>query len=99
LFLRRPPGLGRHRRRHRHALVGHRLRDLDHPSTLRQFCLARLEEHLGEIKERKAACRKVECGRHRLAGSTYCVEHLIAEHFGRHLARLGNPDETPPPHK
>ncbi|MBN2577064.1 MAG: hypothetical protein JXP73_21050 [Deltaproteobacteria bacterium] len=75
------------------------MRDLDHPSTLRQYCLARLEERLGEIRERKAACRKVNCTRHRLAGSTYCLEHLIAEQFGRHLARLGGSDETPPPEK
>lgn len=74
-----------------------KLRDLDHPSTLRPYCLARLEERLGELKERKALCRRVDCGRNRLAGSTYCVEHLIAEHFGRHLARLGSPDGTPPP--
>jgi hypothetical protein len=76
-----------------------KLRELDHPSTLRQYCLARLEERLGEIKERKAACRKVDCARHRLAGSTYCLEHLIAEQFGRHLARLGGSDVTPPPVK
>lgn len=76
-----------------------KLRDLDHPSTLRPYCLARLEEHLGEIKERKAACRKVDCARHRLAGSTYCLEHLIAEQFGRHLARLGSLEGTPPPRK
>ena len=74
-----------------------RLRDLDHPSTLRPYCLARLEEQLGELKERKTACRKVDCGRHRLAGTTYCLEHLIAEQFGRHLARLGSPDGTPRP--
>jgi hypothetical protein len=76
-----------------------RLRDLDHPSTLRQYCLARLEERLGEIKERKATCRKLDCPRKRLAGSTYCLEHLIAEHFGRHLARLGTVSDTPPPRK
>lgn len=61
---------------------------------MRPYCLARLEEHLGEIKEMKATCRKVNCGRKRLAGSTYCIEHLIAEQFGRHLARLGSPDDT-----
>ena len=76
-----------------------KLRELDHPGTLRQYCLARLEEHFGELKERKAACRKVDCGRNRLAGSTYCLEHLIAEQFGRHLARLGDSEVTPLPRK
>jgi hypothetical protein len=75
-------------------LTARKLRDLDHPATMRPYCLARLEEHLGEIKEMKATCRKVNCGRKRLAGSTYCIEHLIAEQFGRHLARLGSPDDT-----
>jgi len=71
-----------------------RLKDLDYPGTMRQYCLARLEERLGELKERKSLCRKVNCKRNRLAGTTYCVEHLIAEHFGRHLARLGNAGDT-----
>ena len=74
-----------------------RLRDLDHPSTLRPYCLAKLEEQLGELTERKAICRRVDCDRNRLAGSTYCLEHLIAEQFGRHLARLVTPDATPRP--
>jgi hypothetical protein len=77
-------------------MAARKLRDIDHPTTLRPYCLARLEDHLGEIKERKAPCRKVECRRHRLAGSTYCLEHLIAEQFGRHLARL-SVDVTPAP--
>ena len=76
-----------------------KLRDIDHPATLRSFCMTRIEEQLGEIKERKASCRKVNCKRNRLAGSTYCIEHLIAEKFGRHLARLVAPDETPAPQK
>jgi hypothetical protein len=66
-----------------------KLRELDHPSTMRAYCLARLEEQLGEIKERKANCRKVDCARHRVAGTTYCLEHLIAERFGKQLAKLG----------
>ena len=74
-----------------------KLRDIDHPATLRPYCLARLEEHLGEIKERKETCLKVNCRRKRLAGSTYCVEHLIAQQFGRHLARLDGPEDTPTP--
>ncbi len=72
-----------------------KLRELDYPTTMRAYCLARLEDHLGEIKERKAPCRKLDCGRHRLAGSTYCLEHLIAEQFGRHLARLGSDVASP----
>jgi hypothetical protein len=74
-----------------------KLRDIDHPSTLRAYCLAKLEEQLGEVKERKASCRKVNCGRNRIAGTTYCLEHLIAERFGRHLARLSTTDEAPTP--
>ena len=74
-----------------------KLRELDHAGTMRQYCLARLEEHLGEIKESKASCRKVNCDRRRLAGSTYCVEHLIAEQFGRYLAHLDEATPTPTP--
>ena len=68
-----------------------RLRDIDRASTLRAYCLARLEEHLGELKERKLECRKVGCARKRLSVANYCVEHLIAERFGRHLAKLDAP--------
>jgi hypothetical protein len=71
-----------------------KLRDIDHPATLRAYCVAKIEEQLGEIKERKASCRKVNCTRNRLAGTTYCLEHLIAEKFGRHLARLIAADES-----
>lgn len=72
-----------------------RLRDIDHPVTLRSYCLAKLEEQLGEVKERRASCRKVNCSGGRIAGTTYCLEHLIAERFGRHLARLNASDEKP----
>src|SRR4030095_10434225 len=65
-----------------------RLRDIDRTATLRAYCLARIEEHLGELKEEKRACKKVECERKRLAGTPYCIEHLIAQRFGRHLANL-----------
>jgi hypothetical protein len=65
-----------------------RLRDIDRASTLRAYCLARLEEHLGPLRERKLECRKAGCDRKRLDGANYCVEHLIAERFGRHLSRL-----------
>ena len=65
-----------------------RLREIDRASTLRAYCLARLEEHFGTLRERKISCRKVGCERKRLAGTNYCVEHLIAERFGRHLAKL-----------
>jgi hypothetical protein len=71
-----------------------RLRDIDRAATLRAYCLARLEEHLGPLKERKLECRKVGCVRKRLDGSSYCVEHLIADRFGRHLAKL---DAVPRP--
>lgn len=65
-----------------------RLRDIDRPSTLRGFCLSRLEEHLGALDETGASCRKVGCEGKRIAATRYCVEHNIAELFGRHLARL-----------
>ncbi len=73
-----------------------RLRDLDRAATMRPYCLARLEDQLGALKEHKAACRKVNCTRHRVGGSTYCIEHLIAERFGKELARLGDPHPSPP---
>ena len=65
-----------------------RLRDVDRAATLRGFCLARLEDHLGSLEERNARCRKAGCGRKRVASTGYCVEHLIADRFGRHLAKL-----------
>jgi hypothetical protein len=65
-----------------------KLRDVDRAATLRKYCLARLEEHLGELKEQKVPCKKVDCERRRLRGSSYCLEHLIAQRFGRHLAML-----------
>jgi len=65
-----------------------KLRELNHATTMRPYCLARLEEQLGELKERKASCCKVNCTRRRLAGTNYCLEHLIAERFGRQLALL-----------
>ena len=68
-----------------------RLRDIDRAATLRAYCLARLEEHFGELRERKLDCRKVGCERKRLSVASYCVEHLIAERFGRHLAKLDAP--------
>lgn len=65
-----------------------RLKDIDRAATLRSYCLARLEEHFGPLRERKLDCRKAGCARKRLEGANYCVEHVIADRFGRHLARL-----------
>ncbi len=65
-----------------------RLRDIDRATTLRGYCLARLEEHFGELKEQKAPCKKADCGRKRLENTTYCIEHVIAQRLGRHLAHL-----------
>jgi len=65
-----------------------RLREIDRAATLRKYCLARLEEHLGELKEQKLPCKKVECEGRRLNGSSYCLEHTIAQRFGRQLAML-----------
>jgi hypothetical protein len=66
-----------------------RLRDIDRADTLRRYCLARLEEHLGELREQKVPCKKIDCERRRLHGASYCLEHLIAQRFGRQLAKLG----------
>lgn len=65
-----------------------RLKDIDRVETLRGYCLARLEEHLGSLKEQKAACIKVGCERRKVVNTSYCIEHLIARRFGRHLSRL-----------
>lgn len=65
-----------------------RLRDLDRAATMRGYCLARLEEHYGPLNEKKVNCRKVGCERNRVAQTGYCLEHLIAERFGRHLSKL-----------
>lgn len=65
-----------------------RLREIDRAATLRAYCLSRLEDFYGELRERKISCRKVACDRRRLAGTNYCLEHLIAERFGRHLSKL-----------
>jgi hypothetical protein len=70
-----------------------RLREVDRAATLRKYCLSRLEEHLGALKEQKAPCKKIECEGRRIQGAQYCLEHLIAQRFGRHLALLGNDNE------
>ncbi len=70
-----------------------KLKEIDRAATLRAYCLARIEEHLGELKEQKAPCKKTECERRRLTGSNYCLEHLIAQRFGRQLAMFER--ETP----
>jgi hypothetical protein len=74
----------------RHA---RRLREVDRASTLRGYCLARLEEHYGTLREVKPSCRKVGCEGRRVGGTPYCIEHLIADRFGRHLARLASEDD------
>jgi hypothetical protein len=65
-----------------------RLKDIDRMATLRPYCLARLEEHLGELREEKRPCKKVDCENKRLMGAAYCLEHLIAQRFGRQLSKL-----------
>ena len=72
-----------------------RLREVDRAATLRKYCLARLEEHMGKLKEQKVACKKVGCERRRLQGSQYCLEHVIAQRFGRQLSLLDqDPSKT-----
>src|ERR1700760_1214676 len=46
-----------------------RLREVDRAATLRGFCLARLEDHLGKLEEKSARCRKVGCGRKRIGAT------------------------------
>ena len=65
-----------------------RLRDVNRIETLRPYCLARLEEHFGELKEEKRLCKKVDCERRRIRDTAYCLEHHIAQRFGRQLSRL-----------
>jgi hypothetical protein len=72
-----------------------RLKEIDRAATLRAYCLARLEEHLGPLRERKLTCRKVGCERKRLEGANHCLEHVIADRFGRHLARLDGATKAP----
>jgi len=71
-----------------------RLRDLDRVATLRPYCLARLEDHYGTLDERNSPCRKVGCAGKRIGPTRYCLEHLIAERFGRQLARLETASST-----
>lgn len=71
-----------------------KLKELDRVKTFRTYFLSKLEEHFGPLQEQKNSCRKVRCERKRILGTGYCLEHLIAERFGRSFATLGNPDET-----
>lgn len=75
-----------------------RLRDIDRIETIRGYCVARLAEHLGEIKEDKAKCAKVTCDRRQVRGTNLCIEHLIAQRFGRQYSRLDrNRTQSIPP--
>jgi hypothetical protein len=65
-----------------------RLRELDRIETLRPYCLTRLEEHLGPLKEEKRPCKKLDCERRRIRDTGYCLEHHVAQRFGRQLSRL-----------
>ena len=56
-------------------------------ATLRAYCLARLEEHLGRCASGSSTAARPAASA--TAGrANYCLEHLIADRFGRHLARL-----------
>lgn len=65
-----------------------RLREIDQVETIRGYCITRLAEHLGEVKEEKTKCPKVTCDRRRIRGANLCLEHLIAHRFGRQFSRL-----------
>lgn len=69
------------------------LREIDRAETLRGYILARIEEHLGEIKEDKKRCAKQGCTRKCVRRSHFCLEHLIAERYGRQLSRIGRDDD------
>ena len=71
------------------AATARRLRDIDRAATLRAYCLARLEEHFGRAARAKDRLPQGRLRRRkRINGTNYCIEHLIAERFGRHLAKL-----------
>jgi len=70
-----------------------KLREIDRAETLRGYMLARIEEHVGALKEEKQRCVKQNCQRKRIVGTKYCLEHLIAQRFGRQLSRLSRHDE------
>lgn len=70
-----------------------RLRDVDRIETLRPYCLARLEEHIGALKEEKRPCKKLGCELRRIRDTAYCLEHHIAQRFGRQLSRLERKDQ------
>jgi hypothetical protein len=69
-----------------------RLRDVNRIETIRPYCLARLEEHIGALKEEKRLCKKVDCEHRRIRDTAYCLEHHIALRFGRQLSRLERKD-------
>ncbi|HEY0713170.1 MAG TPA: hypothetical protein VGF45_10880 [Polyangia bacterium] len=71
-----------------------RLRDVDRIETLRPYCLARLEEHLGPLKDEKRPCKKLGCEFRRIRDTAYCLEHHIAQRFGRQLSRLDRKDPS-----
>ena len=73
-----------------------RLRDIDRAATLRAYCLARLEEHFGQLQGAQARLPQGRLHAQAPDGTNYCVEHLIAERFGRHLAKLDAAVEPAP---
>jgi hypothetical protein len=71
-----------------------RLRDVNRIETLRPYCLTRLEEHIGALKEEKRPCKKLGCEARRIRETAYCLEHHIAQRFGRQLSRLERKDSS-----
>ena len=74
-----------------------KLRDLDHASTMRQYCLARLAEHLGGDQGKQGQLPKGQ-----LRPEASGRKHLLrrAPHrreFGRYLAHLDEATPTPAP--
>lgn len=65
-----------------------KLRDMDRAATLRPYFLHALSEHMGDLKEERAPCSKPGCDRRKLLSGTMCLEHTIAERFGRQMAFL-----------
>ena len=58
-----------------HPAESRRLKDVNRMETLRPYCLARLEEHLGQLREEKRPCKKMGCEGKRLMGTSYCLKH------------------------
>ncbi|GEM_PF-941698 len=67
-----------------------RLRLVDRGETLRGYLVSRMEEHLGDLKEDKNRCAIAGCPRRCIRRTQYCLDHLIAQRYGRQLSRVAH---------